>query len=156
MRTHYFRAALTFAGAVAILQGCNRKDSASELEHQDPGTEKNRKVGMLARCDTNSGAAGATFQLNQLTFTVRHADTITWSSHKQSNAAMEILPKSDSLRWAAFTAKPVRIPPGGSLPIVVPPDADTGRYKYAIRFICNSGAARPDTMLVDPDFILVM
>lgn len=155
MHTRTLQAALVFLGIVATVQGCVQNSPAGAL-HQNPGTQNHRRVAMGANCEVKPAATGARFELNQVSFTVRHRDTITWYAHPSSNAAMEIIPKPGPARWGLLMMRPDTIPPGGSLPIVIPPGADTGRYKYSVRFICNRTTAQPDTVLVDPDFILVM
>ena len=115
-----------------------------------------RTVNVDVRVDCLAGR-GVSFSLTPWTIDVAPGDSINWRLDQGANVTeMQIISKMPGNQWP-FRRKPpyrsTKARPAGAQSL---DNAQSGRrYKYAVSTICVRESTQSDTVIIDPDMIII-
>ena len=141
-----------------VLLGCGAFIVLAAVEARDSLVAQGaaRTVNVDVRVDCLAGR-GVSFSLTPWTIEVQQGDSINWRLDQGANvASMDIISKMPGNQWP-FRRKPpyrsTKARPAGAQSL---DNAQTGRrYKYAVSTVCVRDSTQADTVIIDPDMIII-
>lgn len=139
--------------AFLVLAAATTKDS---LDAQGAA----KTVAVDVRIDCLAGR-GVSFSLTPWVIEMKAGDSLTWRLDQGANVSeMQVIAKQGK-PWP-FSSPPPRNAtkekPAGARalnPNVPPPGMERFRYQYAVKAVCDRGAEASDTVIIDPDIIII-
>ena len=141
-----------------VLLGCSAFVVLAAFEARDSlvaqGTAKTVNVDVRIEC---LAGRGVSFSLTPWLIEVNRGDSINWRLDQSSNVNdMEIVSKMPGNRWPFRNKPPYNSAKGNPAGARALDNAETGRrYKYAVQTICMREGDQADTVVIDPDMIII-
>lgn len=118
------------------------------------GINSNKSVYVRVDCLANRGVS---FTLAPWTIEVREADSLSWTlSDNSSVSEMDIIEKKDNKKWPFKKKPPYKVEknkPNGARGL--DPNENQDKYSYAVRAVCPRADGEADTLIIDPDMIII-
>jgi hypothetical protein len=113
-------------------------------------------VNVNVRVDCLAGR-GVSFSLIPWVIEVQPGDSINWLLDPTSNVTdMDVINKMPGNQWPFQRKPPYRSTKQNAAGARARDNAQSGRrYKYAVSAICPRNAAEADTVIIDPDMIII-
>lgn len=141
-----------------VLLGCSAFLVVAAVEANDSlvaqGAAKAHQVHVRVDC---LAGGGVSFSLTPWTIEMRAGDSINWNLDSGANVTeMEVITKRPGGAWPFRRKPPYKVTKDRPMGAQALDDAHSGRrYQYAVSAICVRGASEVDSVVIDPDIIII-